>query len=139
MGVSLSDGGEVGEAFYRGLRAILVRLRGIVELRHDALDKSDGLAVILQNAFLGLCVFRAERLSPSLPPVHEVVGVEGVPKQFSVVAFEFAEDFAGELVVLIAERRDPSLEWKGCPVAQMSREAYEFFSLSFADFGLDTS
>ena len=38
-----------------------------------------------------------------------------------------------------AERRDPARERKRFPVAQMSREAYEFFSLALADFGLLTS
>ena len=42
-------------------------------------------------------------------------------------------------MVLLAERRDPGLERKRFPVTQVSREAYEFFSLSLADFGLLTS
>ena len=38
-----------------------------------------------------------------------------------------------------AERCDPSRVRKRGPVAQVSREAYEFFSLALADFGLLTS
>ena len=33
-----------------------------------------------------------------------------VPKEFFSIAFEFAENFRGQLVVLLAERRDPVRE-----------------------------
>ena len=38
-----------------------------------------------------------------------------------------------------AERCDPSRVGKRSPVAQVSREAYEFFSRALADLGLLTS
>ena len=64
---------------------------------------------------------------------------ERVSKQLPGVAFEFTEDLRGELMIRGAERRDPGSEGERSPVTQVSREAYEFFSLSLADFGLETS
>ena len=42
-------------------------------------------------------------------------------------------------MVALTERSDPGPERQRLPVAQVSREAYEFFSRSLADFGLLTS
>ena len=49
-----------------------------MELGHDALDQGDGNAVVIENLPLGFGVLRAERLAPGLPPVHEMIGREGV-------------------------------------------------------------
>ena len=38
-----------------------------MELRHDALDESNGHAVIFKNPLLGLGVLRAERFAPRIP------------------------------------------------------------------------
>ena len=35
-------------------------------------------AVVLKNSLLGLSVFRAKRLAPGLPPVHEMIGRQNV-------------------------------------------------------------
>ena len=68
-----------------------------------------------------------------------MIGRERAAKQFLGVAFEFSENLRGEFVVLLTQRRDPGLEREWGPVAQMSREVYEFFSRALADFGLLTS
>ena len=41
------------------LQGFLAQLRGIQELRHDALDEGNGNAVILKNPLLSLGVLRA--------------------------------------------------------------------------------
>ena len=91
------------------------------------------------SLFLAFVVCRAHRLAPSFPPGHEMIRCQGLAKQFLGIAFEFSENLRGELMVLLAERRDPGREGERSPVDQMIREAYEFFSLAWADFGLLTS
>ena len=97
---------------------------GIQELRHDALNEGNGHSVILKNPLLGLDILRAERFAARLPARHEVIGGQHVPEQFGGVAFQFAEELRGELVVLLAQRRDPGREREGFPAGQVSREAY---------------
>ena len=96
----------------------------IVELRHGALDKCYGFLVVLEDSLLSLVVCRAHRLAPSLPPGHEMIRCQGLAKQFFGIAFEFSENLRGELMVLLAERRDPGREGERSPVDQMIREAY---------------
>ena len=124
---------------HQGCWAVFSPTEASCKLGHDALDKGDRHAVVLKNPLLGLGVLRAQRLAPSLPAGHEMIGRERVSKQLSGVAFEFAENFRGELVVLLAERCYPGRERKRFPVTQVSREGDEFFSRSLADFGFDTS
>ena len=88
---------------------------------------------------LRLGVLRAECFAASLPALHEVIGGQHVQEQIGGVAFEFAENFRGEFVVLLAQRSDPRFKRQGIPVTQVSREVYEFFSRASADFGFDTS
>ena len=95
--------------------------------------------MILKNPLLGLGVLRAQRFAPSIPARHEVIGGQHVPEQFGGVALQLAENLRGELVVALAQRGDPRFKREGFPVTQVSREAYEFFSRSLADFGLLTS
>ena len=68
-----------------------------------------------------------------------MIGRQDVEEQLTGVAFELTENCGWELVVGGAERRDPRRIRKRSPVAQVSREAYEFFSRALADFGLLTS
>ena len=68
-----------------------------------------------------------------------MIGAERVSKQLPGVALQLAEDLRRQLVVPLAERRDPASERKLSPVDEMRREAYEFFSRALADFGFETS
>ena len=68
-----------------------------------------------------------------------MIGRERGEEQLSRVAVQFTEYFGWQLVIRGAQRRDPGLEREWSPVAQVSREGYEFFSLAWADFGLLTS
>ena len=43
-------------------------------------------------------------------PVHEVIGGQHVPEQLGGIAFELAENFTRELVVLLAEGSHPASE-----------------------------
>ena len=63
--------------------------------------------MVLQDALLGFGVLRAESVAASIPPFHEVIGDQHVPEKFGGVAFQLAENFGRELVVLLAERSDP--------------------------------
>ena len=121
------------------LQGFLAPLRGVQELRYYALDEGDGNAVVIEYPALGLGVLCAECVTASIPALHEVIGAERVSKQLPGVAFEFAENLRGELVVLLAQRGDPRFKRQWIPVAQVSREVYEFFSRALADFGFDTS
>ena len=121
------------------LRGILGLLSGIVELKHDALDQGDSRAVVLKDARLGLGILLSQRVLSRLPPGHEMIGRENVKEQLAGVAFELTENVGWEFVVGVAERCDPGRVWERSPVAQVSREAYEFPSRALADFGLLTS
>ena len=68
-----------------------------------------------------------------------MIGREHVQKELARVALKFPKHLGWELVVLLTQRRDPGLERERFPVAQVSREGYEFFSRAWADFGLLTS
>ena len=68
-----------------------------------------------------------------------MIGSQDVEEQLAGVAFKFSENVGWKFVVGGAERCDPSGVGERSPVAQVSREAYEFFSLSLADLGLLTS
>ena len=110
-----------------------------MKLRHHALDEGDGLAVVFEDALLGLGVYGAQRLSSRLPPGHEMIGREHVQKELARVAVQFTKHLGGEFAVRGAQRRDPGLEREWSPVDEMRGEGYEFFSLAWADFGLLTS
>ena len=101
-----------------------------MELSHDALDEGNGYAVVIKNPFLGFGVPLTKCLASSLPPVHEMIGREHISKQIFGIAAKFAKNLRGKFVVLLAERCDPGLEREWCPVNQMVREGYEFFSRS---------
>ena len=88
---------------------------------------------------LVLGILRPQRLLASLPPGHEMIGRQHVEEQLAGVAFEFTENVGWEFVVGGAERRDPGRVGERSPVAQVSREAYEFPSRALADLGLLTS
>ena len=121
------------------LQVVLALLRGIHKFGHDAIDKCNRHAMIRKNSFLGLGIRLAERRAAGFPAVHEMIGRERGVEQFGSVAFQLAENFRGEFVVLLAQRGDPGAERQRFPATQVSREGYEFFSRSLADFGLLTS
>ena len=52
-----------------------------------------------------------------------MIGRDHFQEEFARVAVQLTMNFRWELVVLLAERCDPSLEWERCPVDQMIREA----------------
>ena len=120
-------------------RGILGLLSGIVELKHDALDQGDSCAVVLEDARLDLGILLSQRVLSRLPASHEMIGRQDVEEQLAGVAFKLTENVGWEFVVCGAERCDPGRVWERSPVAQVSREAYEFPSRALADFGLLTS
>ena len=95
--------------------------------------------MVLEDAALGLGVLLSQRVLSRLPAGHEMIGGENVKEQLAGVAFKFTENVGWKFVVGRAERCNPGRVWERGPVAQVSREAYEFFSRALADFGLLTS
>ena len=65
-----------------------------------------------------------------------MIGRQHGEEQRGRVAVQFTQYLGGEFVVREAQRRDPGFEREWGPVAQVSREVYEFFSLALADFSL---